>query len=86
MKELRKFDGRLPEDVKDWISAKPDVVELLQELQVSGHTLAQLRASFSRRRPSARRWPQALLRARKVPLIRQGRASSPQSSTMTSGV
>jgi transcriptional regulator with XRE-family HTH domain len=50
VKELRRFDSRLPEDVKDWISANPEVVELLKDMQASGHTPAQLRASFSRRK------------------------------------
>jgi transcriptional regulator with XRE-family HTH domain len=50
VKELQKFDGRIPEDVKDWIAANPEIVELLDEMRASGHTPAQLRATFDRRK------------------------------------
>lgn len=50
VKELQKFDTRLPTHVKDWISANPEIVELLKDMQASGHTPAQLRASFGRRK------------------------------------
>ena len=50
VKELKKLDTRLPTHVKDWISANPEIVELLKDMQASGHTPAQLRASFNRRK------------------------------------
>ena len=50
VKELRRFDTRLPASVKDWISGNPEIVDLLKDMQASGHTPAQLRASFPRRK------------------------------------
>jgi len=50
LKELRKFDTRLPAEVKDWISTNPEIVDLLKDMQASGHTPAQLRSSFTRRK------------------------------------
>jgi transcriptional regulator with XRE-family HTH domain len=50
VKQLKKLDTRLPAHVKDWISANPEIIELLEDMQASGHTPAQLRASFTRRK------------------------------------
>ena len=50
VKELKRFDTRLPTAVKDWISSNPEIVDLLKDMQASGHSPAQLRASFPRRK------------------------------------
>src|SRR5262245_36763696 len=48
-KDLRRLDGRLPADVKDWISANPEIIGLLEDMRASGSTPAELRATFRRR-------------------------------------
>ena len=48
--DLRRFDGRLPTDVKNWISANPEIIGLLEDMRTSGSTPAELRATFKRRR------------------------------------
>jgi len=50
VKDLKRLDTRLPSQVKDWISANPEIVELLKDMQASGQTPAQLRASLARRK------------------------------------
>lgn len=50
VKELKRFDRRVPKAVKDWIAANPELVELLEEMRESGSSPAELRATFSRRK------------------------------------
>lgn len=50
LKDLKRFDTRLPSSVKDWISSNPEIVDLLKDMQASGQSPAQLRASFPRRK------------------------------------
>jgi len=41
--ELQRFDGRLSQDLKQWISDNPEVVQLLRELRSSGKPPDELR-------------------------------------------
>ena len=50
LEDLRRFDGRLPPDVKDWIRATPGMVELLQDIRRSKKPPEELRAAIRRRR------------------------------------
>lgn len=48
--QLEERDGRLPADLKDWISSTPGLVTLLKAMRASGKTTAQLRTVLSRRK------------------------------------
>ena len=36
VEELRKLDGRVPADLKDWLAANPQLVSLLKDMRDSG--------------------------------------------------
>jgi transcriptional regulator with XRE-family HTH domain len=44
--ELQRFDGRLSQDLKEWISDNPELVQLLRELRSSGKAPDELRELF----------------------------------------
>jgi transcriptional regulator with XRE-family HTH domain len=44
--QLARFDGRLSGDIKEWISANPEIASLLQDLRASGRTAQELRAAL----------------------------------------
>lgn len=47
---LEALDPRLPEELKEWISATPGIMALLKDMKASGSSAEQLRTRFSRRR------------------------------------
>ena len=50
VQDLNELDGRLPQDLQDWIKNNPSVVALLQDLRSSGREASEVRAMLSRRR------------------------------------
>ena len=44
--ELQRFDGRLSQDLKAWISNNPELVQLLRDLKSSGKPPDELRELF----------------------------------------
>jgi len=45
---LRRFDTRLPSDIRAWISGNPGIATLLRELRDTGLSPAELRSAFRR--------------------------------------
>jgi transcriptional regulator with XRE-family HTH domain len=48
--ELKRLDGRLTADLRDWISANPAMVALLKEMRSSNRSPQELRTALIRRR------------------------------------
>lgn len=48
--ELRRFDGRLSQELKDWINENPAFVALLEDLRTSGRPPEELRQIFFARK------------------------------------
>jgi transcriptional regulator with XRE-family HTH domain len=48
LEELRRFDGRLTSDMRDWIAANPAMVALLKDIRASGRKPEELRGSLLR--------------------------------------
>ena len=47
---LHAYDGRIPQDLEDWIRKNPEIVGLLTDLRASGREPSDARAILSRRR------------------------------------
>ena len=48
--DLKRRDGRLPADVKDWLTRSPDMVTLLKDIKASGRSSTELRQALLRPR------------------------------------
>jgi transcriptional regulator with XRE-family HTH domain len=51
--DLRKLDGRVPADLKDWLAENPQLVSLLKDMRDSGNPVPveALRAAVKKSRP-----------------------------------
>ena len=50
VEDFKRLDGRLPADLKDWLSRTPEMVALLKDIKASGKGSTELRQALLRTR------------------------------------
>src|ERR1700690_2293224 len=50
VEDLKRRDGRLPAELKDWLTRRPEMVPLLKDIKASGRGPAELRQALLRTR------------------------------------